>query len=104
MVDRYSCSHEESNWIPCEDFLNGQGEPCGKNEENYTQSHDDQKCKKCREQDREDEADVKFQHDLQRIAEDESLAPVPKSTARDPNAPKRFFKRCIKWESCGREF
>ncbi|KAL9033084.1 MAG: hypothetical protein Q9214_007677, partial [Letrouitia sp. 1 TL-2023] len=54
------------------------------------------KCQRCLQQDEEEED---FERTLKRIAEDEKLAPVPKSTARDRNAPKLYFKRCIKWKS-----
>lgn len=98
LIDKFSCSHKESNKIPCEDMFTK--EVCGKEEEDQIVKHDNQKCQRCLRQDEEEDD---FEETLKRIAEDEKLAPVPKSTARDPNAPKLYFKRCIKWKVCGRK-
>lgn len=100
-IEKFGCGHEEKHRIPCEDLCENRG--CTKTEEDQIREDTGSVCTKCRN----DEDETEFiQEELRKFAEQESLNPSapPPTRTRDPNAPKLFFKRCIVWTKCHREY
>ncbi|KAL9029940.1 MAG: hypothetical protein Q9196_001888 [Gyalolechia fulgens] len=100
-IESFACGHDEKHKIPCEAFCeNGS---CSKPEDDQVRDNAGPKCSKCK--DDKDEADF-IEEELRKFAEQESLNPSVAITmrSRDPSAPKLFFKRCLVWARCGREY
>ncbi|KAI4223781.1 MAG: hypothetical protein L6R36_005158 [Xanthoria steineri] len=95
VIDKFPCGHEDKTWIPCEGFC--ETGTCGKPEPEKIRDHDEPKCAKCKEAAAEEEY---LQEQLRDFSIRDSLNPSTAPKARDPNAPKRYFKRCIEWERC----
>ncbi|CAO1597324.1 hypothetical protein XANCAGTX0491_001138 [Xanthoria calcicola] len=95
VIDKFPCGHADKTWIPCEGFC--ETGTCSKPEPEKTRDHDEPKCAKCKEAAAEEEY---LQEQLRDFSIKDSLNPSTAPRARDPNAPKKYFKRCIEWERC----
>lgn len=94
----YSCGcgcPPTKDWSPCEAFC--KGETCTGPEEHAEEV--EEPCKDC-------EAEAKLiAESLQKIAEDENLAPVPKTSAGagENQSPKLYYTMVIRWPRCNRK-
>ena len=84
------------DWSPCEAFCKDDG--CTEPEEHAEKV--EEPCKDCK-------AEAKLiEESLKKIAEDESLAPVPKTNTGAPEdqGPKLYYTMVIRWPRCNRAY
>ncbi|KAL8848537.1 MAG: hypothetical protein Q9221_006426 [Calogaya cf. arnoldii] len=96
VIEKFPCGHENKTLIPCEGLF--ETGTCSGREPDKSRDSDEPKCAECQQAAAEEEH---LEKQLQEFAIKDSLEKPPVAPrARDPNAPKKYFKWCIEWERC----